>query len=146
MACLFSTSPNITTLGPRVTVLIHPSSERLKSLTDPLEIAKYDKIFSAIMLIDTGASCTAIDTAIAPFLGLVSHGISKVQTPSGEKDHPRFDIDLNFATHNFSIHNLNVIEADLKQRQGIDGLIGRDVLKNALLVYQGWANQYTLAF
>jgi hypothetical protein len=146
MACLFSTSPNIAAFGPRITVLIRPSLALLKSLTDPVEIAKYSKVFSATMLIDTGASCSAIDVAIAPFLGLTNHGTSKIQTPSGEKDHLTFDIDLNFTTHNYAINNLRVVEADLKTKQGIDGLIGRDVLKNALLVYQGWANQYTLAF
>lgn len=87
-----------------------------------------------------------IDIAVAPFLGLVNHGNEKIVTPSGEKECLTFDINLTFASHNLLIPNLRVIEGDFKSKQGIDGLSGRDILKDALLIYQGWANQYTLAF
>ena len=147
MPCLFSTSPNLVDAGPRITVAVMASSAFLKSLKDPEEIRKYDKQFSAVMLVDTGASCTMIDAAIAPFLGLTPHGTEKIITPSGLKDDClTYDVDLIFSDHNIARRNLRVIESHLKQQQGIDGLIGRDILSNALLVYQGWANQYTLAF
>ncbi|GEM_PF-1069872 len=146
MACLFSTSPNLAALGPHIAVKISPSSALRKALK-PEEAKQYDKQFSAVMLIDTGASSSMIDIAVAPFLGLSHHGTAAIVTPSGAKDNClTFDIDLVFEDHKISVQNLKVIEGDFKNRQGIDGLIGRDVLSNALLVYQGWANQYTIAF
>ena len=44
-----------------------------------------------------------------------------------------------------SISNVAVAEAQLSI-QGIQALIGRDVLKNCLLVYDGQNGTFTLAF
>jgi len=42
-------------------------------------------------------------------------------------------------------HNVPVAEAQLAM-QGIQALIGRDVLKSCLLIYDGQAGVFTLAF
>lgn len=44
------------------------------------------------------------------------------------------------------VRNLAVIESPLFKQQGIHALIGRDVLSNCILVYNGGAKLYTLAF
>lgn len=146
MTSSYSISPDLRKLGPRIDIKIKPSSALLNSLTNPEDIAKYSKVFSANMLIDTGASCSVIDKAIAPFLGLITHGESPAMTPGGETKHETYDVDLQFFGNGHTIKNLRVMEAEFKKRQGHDGLLGRDVLMSGILIYQGGANQYTLSF
>lgn len=46
----------------------------------------------------------------------------------------------------YMIRNIPVVEAPLFERQGFHALIGRDVLKNCVLIYDGERGVYTLAF
>jgi hypothetical protein len=45
-----------------------------------------------------------------------------------------------------SIPNLRVAASELYLKQGIHALIGRDVLKRCILVYNGGLNQFSLCF
>ncbi len=146
MPLQFSTSPDLHKIGPTITVKITPSAALLGTLTTPADIAKYDKSFLATLMIDTGASCSMIDEGVAKALGLVNHGKDRVLTPSGERECFTYDINMVFIRNGRTFNNIRVVESDFKEKQGIDGLIGRDVLKDSLLVYQGMANQFTLAF
>lgn len=148
MTSTFSTSPDLKTLGPTITVKITPSSALKNSLTTPEEKAEYNrKTYSALMLIDTGSSCSVIDTGVASHLGLQPHGNKTVHTPGPSGGRTAYDIDLYFHDGKFHVQNLNVVESStLKSNQGIDGLIGRDILESAVFIYQGENGQYTLAF
>jgi len=89
------------------------------------------------MLVDsaTGASVSAIKAGIATQLGLKSHGITKIATPSdGAHQCPLYDIDILFPVHQLVTKNVRVIESAF-EGQNIDGLIGRDILKLGLMVY-----------
>lgn len=83
-------------------------------------------------------------TGTANELGLLPKGVVYVNTPS---DHAvrcfTYDLDILFPDHR-AIVNVLVCEAPLTG-QNIDGLLGRDVLQNCLLVYSGYDNQFTLA-
>jgi predicted aspartyl protease len=101
-------------------------------------------------LIDTGASGTAIDPSIIQGLGLQQTGSMPIHTPStGSVPHQvsTYDvcITIPFAGVTFTLGALQVFESSLSV-QGIQALIGRDVLSNCLFVYDGRANIFSIAF
>lgn len=102
-------------------------------------------IFTATGLIDTGASISAIDYGIATALKLISRDVIPIMTPSGVKDHYTYDVSLmlpeSLGHKSFPVE---VTGADLA-RQGIQVLIGRDVLKHCSFVYNGVDNTWHLA-
>lgn len=101
-------------------------------------------------LIDTGASCSAIDVQIIKQLGMPATGTTGIQTPStGPVSHTctTYDASVVLVHPNFmfQIPALPVIAIKLSH-QGIGALIGRDILKNCLLFYNGDVNRFALAF
>ncbi|MBI3626445.1 aspartyl protease family protein [Candidatus Uhrbacteria bacterium] len=147
MAYLTPRLPDIQKSGPTIQVQIFPSSARVKNIQQD-EITDDDKTpVIAQMMIDTGASSSVISVGVADRLGLVQHGVGTISTPStGKSGHscPIFDVDLYLPTLEKKIRNLRVMESDLTAQQ-IDGLIGRDVLRDGLLVYSGRDNTFSLA-
>lgn len=102
-------------------------------------------------LIDTGASGTCVDPTAVASLNLTPTGTAAIQTPStGGTPHScnTYDISLMVPAPKglpFVIAALPVIESNLKI-QGIDGLIGRDVLAQCTLFYNGPQGTYSLAY
>lgn len=102
-------------------------------------------------LIDTGASCTSVDPTVLKTLGLVSTGTIPVHTPSTKSGQPhtanQYDISiiLPHAKMSWQFHAVPIIESELSH-QGIQALIGRDILKNCLLTYDGQAGTFALGF
>jgi hypothetical protein len=102
-------------------------------------------------LIDTGASCTCVDPAILAALSLTPTGSVSISTPStGAMPHQadQFDIALLIPAPNgppLIFQTIPVIASELAI-QGIDALIGRDILDQCLLCYNGSAKTFTLAF
>ena len=103
-------------------------------------------------LIDTGASCTCVDPTIIKALGLVPTGSTQMLTPSTGSQPvttEQYDASLMIYGANqqspLEIPVMPVVASDLKS-QGIDALIGRDVLKFCLLTYNGAIELFTLAF
>jgi predicted aspartyl protease len=147
MPCATTQSPNLQNLGPIIPVVILPSSAFMKALKEnhPEEVKRYEKGFQAMMLIDTGASCTAIDKEISSVLNLKHRGVTHISTPSSNSHEClTYDIDLVIPGNQSHIPNIEVIETELNN-QGINGLLGRDVLKNILFIYHGYTGQFTLA-
>ena len=73
-----------------------------------------------------------------------------LSTPSHTaSDHLMYDANLVFPNHQLGevgaprLHNVPVVAANLAV-QGIDGLIGRDLLEACVLICNGTANTYTL--
>lgn len=106
----------------------------------------------ARMLVDTGASCTCVDPAIIAQLGITPSGSTTIQTPSTSGSPMtvnQYDVafylpgtttaDIKF------IDAMPIVESHLKS-QGIDGLLGRDVLASCLMNYDGQAKLITIAF
>jgi predicted aspartyl protease len=103
-------------------------------------------------LIDTGASCTCVDPAIIQALRLSPTGSTMVLTAStGAQAHVTEQYDVSIQIYSamdeppLEIPMIAVIASDLRA-QGIDALIGRDVLSHCLLVYNGDMELFTLAF
>jgi hypothetical protein len=101
---------------------------------------------AGIALIDSGASMTAVDDNALKQLGVAPVGIAPVLTPSGSARQLLYPADIVITgmpgRHSFT----QVIGTPHLAAQGIVALIGRDVLRNALFVYNGSTGQFTLAF
>jgi hypothetical protein len=103
------------------------------------------------VLVDTGASGTCIDPSHIAKLGISPSGIIDVHTPSTAgvaAQCNQFDVDIAVILDNGQYHFVNtlpVIESSLAS-QGIDGLLGRDVLSQGILIFNGAAKTFTLSF
>lgn len=102
-------------------------------------------------LVDTGASCTSLDTAILNTLGVPTTGTVACHTPSTTSTQPhtanQYDVSL-VLVHPLVIrtwHAIAVTESQLAH-QGIQALIGRDVLSACLLTYDGQQQSFCLGF
>jgi hypothetical protein len=106
---------------------------------------------AVIGLIDTGACGTCIDPAVLAPLELQPTGVVSIHTPStggSAVQVLQYDVDI-FLVANpgqnsvRSFSTVPIIEAPLVG-QGIQALIGRDILKDCLLIYDGQASSFTL--
>ncbi len=102
-------------------------------------------------LVDTGASTTAIDPTVIQGLGLSPTGSMPIVTPSTGPTPVQvntFDVGIAIpiiSGQTFTLGAVQVFESSLNV-QGIQALIGRDVLTNCLFVYDGRAKIFSLAF
>lgn len=103
-------------------------------------------------LVDTGASCTCVNPEFINALGLSPTGKTLMFTPSTgaqgfETD--QYDARLTiWAGDNdapLEIPIIPIVASELKV-QGIDALIGRDVLEHCILMYNGDTEFFSLAF
>jgi hypothetical protein len=138
-------------VGPLLDVLVHVTVQLLgqlnasgRAIPSPIQVRG---------LIDTGASGTCLDSSIIARLGLVPIGSTPVHTPStAGQAQLRYLYDVGLwlpsrgksAPYNIRT-SLPVIETDLTG-QGIELLIGRNVLESCLMVFDGPANTIRLAF
>ena len=138
--------------GPLLNVQIGVSGPRMAALEQANR--PIPPVFSARGLVDTGASCTAIDPSVVTDLELSPTGDMAAITPGttpGTKpvDVSQYDVGVLI----YGINNLNplvipvlpVIEVELAN-QGFQALIGRDILARCVLIYNGSLGQYTLSF
>ncbi len=101
-------------------------------------------------IIDTGASGTCVDSSCLSALGLAPTGQIPIHTPSTSGTpylSDQYDISL-VLLHprlQLTLHALPVIASTLTP-QGIQALIGRDVLARCLFLYDGVTGIFSLAF
>ncbi|HEV3270748.1 MAG TPA: aspartyl protease family protein [Candidatus Methylacidiphilales bacterium] len=133
-------------------VIIAVSAPRYQALID--EKQPIPSPVTIRVLLDTGAGVTAIDAQVLNQLGITPRGVMPCHTPStkdGAAHNLRvFDVGLGFIhipnpPASLVFNPIPVVEAHLAH-QGIQGLIGRDVLAKCLLTYNGQANTFSLAF
>jgi len=103
------------------------------------------------LLIDTGTGRTALDQAAIASLGLAPTGRASVHTASTAgtpHDCNLYDVSLLIPTGDggppFRLAALPVLEGVFRN-QGIDGLLGRDILRQFVFIYNGPLGGYTLA-
>ena len=101
-------------------------------------------------LIDTGASCSAIDPSAVQSLGLIPSGKTQVYsstTGTLPQSCDLYDVCLAFARPELKVIGVTipVIEANFTNRK-FKLLIGRDVLQLCLFVYDGKHGTFSLAF
>ena len=104
-------------------------------------------------IIDTGASCTCVDLAVVKKLELSPSGTVPILTPStGKCAHVcnQFDVAVAVVMDADQVHLsslvIPVVGIDLSAQQGIQALIGRDVLEQGIFIYDGHRRLVTLAF
>jgi hypothetical protein len=105
-------------------------------------------------LLDTGASCSAVDQSALDALGLTPTGEAEILTPSTghiPQKTSTYDVQIGiFAGRPGDPHYLSapieVMASDLFAGQGIHVLIGRDILANCILQYNGADEIFTLAY
>jgi predicted aspartyl protease len=143
-------SRQLTNNAPMLIAVLEVSQARAKALAAAGQPVPKMQVMSA--LVDTGASCTCVDPAIIQALGLTPTGSTLMFTPStGAQGHltDQYDASLKiYCTRQqvpLEISVIAVVASDLRV-QGIDALIGRDVLKFCLLSYDGQSGFFTLAF
>src|SRR3989344_882470 len=128
--------------GPILEVHFFISSELEKKYKEENNPLPEPLIIKA--LVDTGASACVLKDEIPKKLSLEPTGVIKICTPSS-KDHECYQYFMRMIIpSNKVVYEGAFISAPL-DGQDVSGLIGRDVLKNGILIYIGYANQFTLS-
>lgn len=144
-----SVNLQITLFGPQITVTIGVSAPR-RAAMDTAKIAIPPPV-QCNLLIDTGASGTCLDSWVIHALGLMPSGSVDIHTPSTQAGNAhacnQYDVQLTIPhpSLSYSFHAIPVIESSFSH-QGIDGLLGRDVLASCLFIYNGELGVHTLSF
>lgn len=141
----------LTAQGPLLQVLVNVSAFRADALTKAGQAVP--QWVPGTFLLDTGASGTCVDPDILNPLRIPPSGSVSVQTPStGATPHVcnQYDIQLYIpgqdpGQEGLLIAALPVLESVLAP-QGIDGLLGRDVLERCTLIYNPAIRIFTLAY
>ena len=141
---------NIAAGGPLLIAVVNISFPRLQALTSAGIAAPGPA--TGTFLIDTGASCTVVDPELVKGLGLQPTGRVGISTPStagGIHHCDQFDVSIFIpggpSAGGHLIPALPVVATHLRS-QGIDGLIGRDVLKDCTFIYNGTAEMFSIGY
>jgi len=132
--------PDLKEIGPTIEIIIYPSQPVLLQLKNEGKPVPSQRL---IALIDTGASGSCIHYSLAKELGLIVRNVTEVYTPSGVSQHEIYDIGLSLPNLYTNIMQVEALGVDL-EKQPFDALIGRDILSQCTLIYNGWDNSYQL--
>lgn len=138
----------IALFGPTIEVKVMPSPQRVAALKKAGQA--FAQPITVIGLVDTGASCSALDRTIITRLELEFRGATPIHTPStGPAHEMRDQYDVSFVLGEAQPGPLEmtlpVIESDFAS-EGFFALIGRDGLRRCVLTYDGPADKFTLSF
>ena len=136
----------ITSAGPLISLHISVSAPRREALVKANKPIPPPVLTQ--LLVDTGASCTNIDSTLIGKLGLTPTGSVLMHTPStGQKPVKAltYDVGLILDVGGHQVSSVSVIETDFSD-QGFGGLLGRDVLALARMTYSGPDNIVYLSF
>lgn len=136
----------LTERGPMVDVKLMLTAQRVAALKRAGR--PFPQPMTVRALIDTGASCSAIDRNLARGLDLQPSGIVPIHTPStGSAYEERLQYDVSMVLgedqDNPLVVTMPVIESDFAS-EGFLALVGRNVLDLCVLVYDGPARTFTL--
>ena len=140
MPCLERTAPDLLRNGPLLPVRIEPVlavQEAMRADGEEVPFA------SALTLTDTGASGTLIQTAIVAGLGFVSLGTVFLRTPSAIEPLARDQYRIRLVLSEAIAFEVEVVEAALTG-QGIQGLIGRDILQFLKLTHDSPRSRFSI--
>lgn len=134
--------------GPIITLLIGLSDPRRNALIGDGQVPPAH--LSVRFLVDTGASCTCVDSRIIAALEIPKINQTWMQSAStgGKPElHNTYDVSLWLPLDGPDLHSLattmNIVECSFLGCV-FDGLLGRDVLANCKLEYHGHEKQIKL--
>ena len=133
---------NLHQVGPVIEVVLMPSAIFLQKvkIREP-----YVKNVKLLAMVDTGATGTVVSEGIPNALGLNPIGTTLINTPSSTNVNcNQFDVQILFP-NNAGIASIVITEAPLKG-QHIQCLIGRDILRYGVFIYNGCDDSFTLSF
>lgn len=142
MPSFTSQVPDLQDAGPIVEAHIDATDEEKASIAASGREAHGP--VGMLAVVDTGASNTVIQVGLAQSLGLEPVGTRLMNTPSSA-DFECLEYNVRIVLPNDVGFQLPVLEAPLED-QNIQCMIGRDILAQAVLVYIGYNNQFTLSF
>jgi Aspartyl protease len=104
-----------------------------------------------VALIDTGASITSIDQSVFASLGVNPVGTAQVGTAGGQQQQSTFPAKFSFpGTGLPTIESPAALGCNLSGQvvggNRVIALIGRDLLANCVLVYNGAVGMFSLSF
>lgn len=142
MPSITITSPNLQVEGPILEVhflISKELEEKLKkegkSIPEPVVIKAQ---------VDTGASNCVVQEDIPKRLGIQPVGSVKIATPSS-RDHLCYTYYMRMLIPAQNITYDGIFTAAPLAGQNISSLIGRDLLAHGILIYIGYAKQFTLS-
>ncbi|MGC8544281.1 MAG: aspartyl protease family protein [Vulcanisaeta sp.] len=135
--------------GPMIVIDIEPAGV-IQSFAQSRGVT-LNNVRNVAALIDTGASITAVDKGVLNKLGYPPYGTINLTTAGGTAAVPMYLVKLTLFSNVPSViarivlDNISVAAVDLATQQ-YKALIGRDVLRNILLIYDGAAGQITVTY
>lgn len=133
--------------GPLLQVALSVLDPQAAVLTERGEVVP---VVSGLALIDTGASTTCVDDAAANEARLPAVDTARMSSASGPSQVSVYAGKIALVQPSGSDGTSAVIDAHQAlgvniREQGILALIGRDLLRSCILIYNGLEAQYTLA-
>jgi hypothetical protein len=141
---------NLVAMGPVIQIRIEVPSPLAASLVAANQLVPNP--VDGIALIDTGATITSIHAPILIAMGINPVGVATVGTAGGPQQQSTYAARFSFpGTPLPGFELAQVIGCDLTgqtvlNQQPLIGLIGRDVLASAVLIYNGSAGMFSLSF
>jgi hypothetical protein len=138
----------VTKLGLEIDVKVMPTSQRVAALKQAG--LPFPQPMVIVGLLDTGAGCSCLDRGVVQGLGLDPRGVTRIHTPStgtNYEERNQYDACLVIGEGYPKplVLTLPVLGCDFAS-QGFFALIGRDVLDQCFLMYDGPARTFTLFF
>jgi hypothetical protein len=130
-------------VGPSVQVILVPLEAQLRSIAD--NGGTPPQPVSGRALIDTGASITCVDAEAARQAGLAMVGTGTMTSATHANEVvPVFAGRLTIEPASITVNSNRAFGPNLKN-QGLIALIGRDLLANCVLVYNGPDGSFSLS-
>lgn len=141
MPSAFATIPNLCGMGSVTELDVLPIAGVVQSLQGQ---GKSLSPLKVLAMIDTGATGSVIQQGLLSTLGIFPVGTVCICTPSSTNVQcPVYAVQILFPSLKMTMTK-RIIEAPL-QGQQIQFLIGRDILRHAVFIYQGPTDSFTLA-
>lgn len=128
--------------GALIKIAIEQPEAISKSMRDRGEQPPKPVVLDA--LLDTGASISGIDRAVAEQIGLVQVGSIKISGVTGIQDQPVFTARLTFDSPSATFDPVRITGSSLGSME-FQVLIGRDVMERMVLVYDGPEGAFRLS-
>lgn len=129
--------------GPVIPVVIHPDAAFVIALQAAGK--EIPQPVSGLALVDTGATTTCVDGDTALKMGLASNGTAKMCSASHDNaDCLTYPVRLTFTGWNVNLDAAKAMGVSIS-KQGIIALVGRDLLKKCILVYNGADGSFSIA-